>query len=122
MTTGDWRDRWDDEATAEAARYDARPVATLLDDVRRERFGEYHTLWYAIARRATPHEAAWTLYDVLGSPAPYLARYHCAAALLRLLSIAEFEPVALSAASMPLARNLATVRTRIEAVAGPRPA
>ena len=120
MTAGDWRDRWDDAASAEAAHYDTRPVAALLDDVRAGRFGEYHTLWDAIARRATAQQAAWTLYDILVSTAPYLARYHCAAALLRMLPMPAFEPVNLSAASMPLDRHLATVRGRIEAVAGPR--
>lgn len=120
MTAGDWRDRWDDAATVEAAYYNARPVAALLDDVRAGRFGEYHTLWYAIARRATVQEAAWTLYDILVSAAPYLARYHCAASLLRILPMPDFEPVTLSATSAPLGLHLAVVRARIEAVVGPR--
>lgn len=117
--TGDWRDQWDDAASAEAARYDTQPINSLLDDVQGGRHGEYHTLWYAIARRATPAQAAWPLYDVLISDAPYLARYHCAAALLQLVPVAGLEAVSLSAASMPVAGNLAMLRARLEAVAGP---
>ncbi len=120
MTSADWRDRWDDAATAEATGYDALPLVALLDDVPAGTFGEYHTLWYALARRATAQEAAWTLHDILVSTAPYLPRYHCAAALPRILPMPGFEPVSLSASSMPLDRHLATVRARIEAVAGPR--
>lgn len=115
-----WREAWDSHADDEAARYDKMPVADAIADIRRGRFGDYYTIWRAIARRATLAEVGWELLDVLESDVPYLARYHCAAALLQLLQSAEFEPVALSAKGFPLARNLNEVRARIEARIGPR--
>src|SRR5262245_19858670 len=95
-------------------------VATLVEHIRDGRFGDYHTIWYSLARRASLGEAAWILLDVLESKAPYLARYHCAAALLKLMQCTDFEPVALSAGSFPVARNLAEVRSRVEARIGAR--
>jgi hypothetical protein len=115
-----WREEWDSHADDEAARYDKMAVADVIADIRRGRFGNYHTIWPAVARRATLAEVGWELLDVLESDAPYLARYHCAAALLQLLQSAEFEPIALSAKGFPLARNLNDVRARIEARIGPR--
>ena len=113
-----WRNLWESHADAEAARYDAMAVAELVDNVREGRFGDYHTIWYSLAKRATPREAAWALFGILESDAPYLNRYHCAAALSKLMQCAEFEPVALSARRFPLDRNLARMRALIEAQIG----
>jgi len=115
-----WRDEWESHADAEAAKYEQAPVALLLSDIRHARFGDYYTLWSAVARRASLAEAGWLLLDVLRSDAPYLTRYHCADALLKLLRCDEFEAVALSAERFPLARNLAQVRALVEAQIGAR--
>jgi len=117
---GDWRKQWEDHADAEQARYDAMSTSALLDDVRRGRFGDYRTIWYALGKRAAAPEAAWMLFDVLTSQATYLDRYHCAAALLQLLGSTEWEPVELSAACFPVAENLSRVQKRIESNLGPR--
>ena len=90
-------------------------LADLLEAIRRGHWGEHHMIWYSLAKRAAPRDAAWLLFHVLESDAPYLDRYHCAAALLQLLKCPDFEPVALSAARFPLAQNLAQLRARIEA-------
>jgi len=108
-----WRDEWDQAATAETSRYDALPVASLLEDVRAGRLGDYHTIWYAIAARSTLAESGAVLLEVLESAAPYLVRYHAAAALLRLLGERGVEPVELSAARFPLAENLARLRAEV---------
>ncbi len=115
---GHWRDEWDCEATAESDRYDTRPLSHLLEDIEHGRYGEYHTIWYALAKRAGAHDAAWVLFRVLRSDAPYLARYHCAAALLQVLRTAAFQPVELSAERFPLEQNFAKVRALIEARVG----
>jgi len=115
-----WREQWESHADEEAARYDKMAVCDVIADIRCSRFGDYYTIWRAVARRATLAEVGWVLLDVLESDAPYLARYHCAAALLQLLQCTEFEPVALSARGFPLASNLTEVRARIEARIGPR--
>lgn len=92
-----WKDLWEQHAAAERAAYDQRPIGDLLQAARSGQVGSYHTLWDAIAARATLEQAGWTLLDVLASRADYLDRYHCAAALLKLLNMPDREPVDFSA-------------------------
>ncbi len=108
----DWKEQYEDAADEEEARYRRRPVAELLADVRSGRVGEYATIWRVIGERGEVARVGWELMDFLRSPAPYLSRYHCAAALLRLLGTHEFEAVQLSALSPTLETNL----ERVEAV------
>jgi hypothetical protein len=108
----DWKEQYEDAADEEEARYRRRPVAELLADVRAGRVGEYATIWRVIGERGEVARVGWELMDFLRSPAPYLSRYHCAAALLRLLGTHEFEAVQLSALSPTLETNL----ERVEAV------
>jgi hypothetical protein len=112
----DWREQYEDAADDEEARYRRRPVAELLADVKTGRVGEYATIWRVIGERGELARVGWELMDYLRSPAPYLARYHCAAALLRLLGSREFEAVQLSALSPELDHNLA----RVDALLGQR--
>ena len=119
MTSKHWRELWDEHADAERQSQDRRPVSKLLEAVRRCKFGDYYTLWLAIAAKATLAEAGWTLLAVLESDVDYLHRYHCAAALLQLIGDLKFEPVELSAARFPLAENLAQVRRVLETRLGP---
>jgi hypothetical protein len=121
MTSQHWRDLWDEHADAERQAQDPLPVGKLLEAVRRRKFGDYYTLWYAIAAKATLVEAGWILLDVLESDIDYLHRYHCAAALLQLIGDLKFEPVELSATHFPLAGNLAQVRRVLEVRLGPPP-
>ncbi len=80
----DWKTRYESAADDEAGAFARLPVARLLDDIRRRRTGGYSTIWGALAERATPEEAGWVLYEYLLSDQPYLERYHCASALLRI--------------------------------------
>ena len=116
-----WRDEYDVHADAARRAVDARPVAALIEDVRRGRYGDYYSIWYSIAERASLGNAGWVLFDVLKRNIDYLYRYHCAAALIALLGSAEFEPVQLSggpAHEMP--RHLERLRGLLEACLGPR--
>ena len=88
-----FQERWEREAGAEYDRYMARPAGSLLADVIAGRYGKYYQLWRAVAAKATLAEAAWPLFAVLRSGAPYLDRYHCADALLSLLGTPAYDPV-----------------------------
>ena len=63
----------------------------------------------------------WLLYDVLHDNLPYLTKYHCAAALLRLLACTEFKAVELSANWPAVPGNLTRLRGIIESRSGPQP-
>jgi hypothetical protein len=82
MSYEEFQKQWEWEADKEREKYDARPVAELLSDIRAGHFGTYHQIWYSIGARASLAEAGSLLADFLESDAEYLARYHCAAALI----------------------------------------
>src|SRR5450631_32832 len=114
MAAADSREQWDRAAEAEGNRYDAMPVAELIRNIRAGRIGRYYSIWYSLAKRGSLTDAGWTLFNVLESRAPYLARYHCAAALITLLEGVNVKPVELSASRFPLSENLARVGHAIE--------
>jgi hypothetical protein len=87
MTYAEFQERWEANSKAERARYDAMPVAELLTRVECGDFGDYYNIWRALADRATLREAGWILFSVLESDLDYLHRYHCAAALLKLVGM-----------------------------------
>ena len=97
-------------ADRESARYARTPLPQLLDDVRSGQTGEYFTIWDAIAKKGTSPQVGWTLYDFLTSDRPYLDRYHCADALLKILTCTEFEAVQLSANWPEVPQNLERLR------------
>lgn len=92
-----WKDKWDEYSKLEREEMESLPLERLLEDVRQGRYGKYYNIWYVITRRATLEEAGWVLFQVLKKDIDYLYRYHCAAALIELLGVDEFEPVNLSA-------------------------
>lgn len=67
-----WQDLWEKYAAEEKRLMEDRPVKELLSDVAEGRFGNYFTIWCAIADRASLREAGWILYGVLESGADYL--------------------------------------------------
>ena len=73
------------------------PLERLLEDVSKGRYGKYYNIWCVIAEHSSLEEAGWVLFQVLKKDIDYLYRYHCAAALIELLGVDEFEPVDLSA-------------------------
>lgn len=108
-----WQEAWEYHARAELDDLGTRPAAELLALVRAGRFGGYYVLWDAIAERASLPEAAAPLLTVLESEADYLDRYHCAAALLRLMGSAAWEPVQLTADTAARPANLAALRAAL---------
>ena len=108
------QERWDRAAEAEGHRYDAMPVRNLIQNIRAGRIGRYHSIWYSLAKRSSLGDAGWTLFNVLESRAPYLVRYHCAVALIKLLDGVNVTPVELSASRFPLSENLARIGHAIE--------
>jgi hypothetical protein len=118
---GEWKQKWEAYASEELRRMQGQPVESLLAAIRRHAFGEYHTIGRAVAERATLAEAGWTLYDVLESQVDYLPRYHCAAALLRLLNEQTLAAVDLSGGEFRTCQNLPLVRAQLEARIGPHP-
>jgi hypothetical protein len=99
MNYAEFQEYWEREAGAEYRRYVDRPAAALLDDVRAGRWGEYYQLWPAVAAKASLREAGPPLLDIVRSEAPYLVRYHAAAALLGLLGSRRFVAANLAADS-----------------------
>ena len=93
----EFQERWEQQAGAEFEQYVGRPAAALVADVQAGRYGEHYQLWRALAARATLAEAGGPLVGVLRGRAPYLVRYHAAAALLELLGSHEVHPVDLAA-------------------------
>lgn len=116
-----WTRQYEDAADAEYARCLARPVEGLLDDLRRGRTGDYFQIWRVLGERGSAAQVAWPLYDFLLSDRPYLDRYHCANALLRVLDCTAFEAVQLSANWSTRPEALLQLRARVEAAAGAGP-
>lgn len=115
-----WKDIWEQQAQAERETMDRPPLADLLDDARRGRWGNYYNRWDAIADRATLQQAGWILMDVLESAEDYLIRDHCAAAPIKLMSRTDVEPVELSADWPSRPERLAHVKADLQQRA-PRP-
>jgi hypothetical protein len=118
---GDWREQWDIEAQQELEGFRDLPAERLLESIEAQKFGEYSTIWTAIAERATLPQAGWRLCSFLESDADYHQRYHCARALLRLLDDTRWQPVELSA-EWGRSKHLADMRRALEQRIGPRPA
>lgn len=117
-----WKDQYEAAADAELSAHMKRPMSELIAEVRRGQASDYHQLWQAVAARGTPAQVGWVLFDVLLTERPYLERYHCADALLRVLKCTELEAVDLSAVRPTRAQNLERLRQLVEQAAGPRPA
>jgi hypothetical protein len=119
MDNGDWRETWEQHAEQERGALAEAPVSELLARIRAGQFGGYYSIWYALADRAQLNEVGWVLFSVLESEAAYLDRYHCAAALLRLLGEKRLQAVDLSA-EWGRAKNLRPVEKVLEQRIGPR--
>lgn len=114
----DWRAQYEDDASAEGARLARMSDDELLSIVRRRATNGYFAVWHTLGTRSPTRAICWTLYDVLQGGWPYLDKYHCAAALLRLLRCTEFEEVALSADWPVVPDNLRRLRTIIVETVG----
>ncbi len=118
-----FQEEYEAESDRAFAALSAVPIQTLLDRVREADFGKSYSLWHVIGAKATLPQAGWILFDVLNSPADYLNRYHCAAALIKISGplLAEFTPVTLTVEKLhPMRENLAKVQAKLLATIGPR--
>lgn len=120
MSYADFQERFEREAEAEYERYLALPADALVDAVRSGLFGAYYSLWRAVGARASVEQAGWSLYDVVAGDAPYLVRYHAAAALLSLLRSRRFVAADLAVESPRQREWLDAVRDELQA-RNPRP-
>lgn len=119
MPSNDWRETWDEHADHERDTIDTIPINDLIARVKSGQFGDYYTIWSAIAERAALPEVGWMLFSVLESSAMYLHRYHCAAVLLRLLGERHLQAVDLSA-EWGRVKNLGPLASVLEQRIGPR--
>jgi len=100
MTYAEFQEHFEQAANEEKQSYDKTPVEELLKLIRRGSYGNYYQIWHSVAERGSAAEAGGDLLAVLRSGADYLSRFHCAAALLRVLNMqwdSYFKPEKLSA-------------------------
>jgi len=117
MSYADFQQHFEQAAALERQHFDAMPVATLITEIRAGRLGRYYQIWYSLGARAEPSEANTLLLSFLASDAAYLARYHCAAALIQINRLQQWAPQELSATrNYPVVENLAKVRAELHAV------
>jgi hypothetical protein len=119
MTEFDWRARYEQEATAELASYNKRPVAELVRQVKERRYSTYFSIWHSLGRRATLEQAGWALLEVLKSEPEYLHRYHCASALLALMGKSRAEAVHYSSDKVDRWANLEVLEKELRERIGP---
>lgn len=105
-----WKEIYEMHAEKEMENYMNEDVSSLLEKIQKGHYGRYHSIWYAVAERATADQAAELLYRVLKRKIDYLYRYHAAAALLRLLEIKDIEPVDLSSDNHDPNRGIRSIR------------
>ena len=116
-----WQDFWKEAAIKERKHQDATPVADLLRALRKGWYGQYYTIWYSVAERATLAEAGWTLYRVLANPNGRFDRTHCARALLHLLKDSSFSAEELGGYCPLREQKLEALRAALEQAIGPEP-
>ncbi|MFD2572237.1 hypothetical protein ACFSUS_16465 [Spirosoma soli] len=81
-----WQEHYENAARNESNTYETVSVENLLAQVGQGQYGAYNMIWYALAERATVHQAGWVLFRVLlRNDVSYLIRCNCAEALLQLL-------------------------------------
>lgn len=98
MTYAEFQERWELEAGKEADACHALGPDELARRVQRGDYGQYFTIWRAVAEKCELAAVQDAMLDLLKSDSDYLLRYHCAEALISLSggSGAGFEPVELS--------------------------
>jgi hypothetical protein len=117
----DWRERWEDDSQAEYDQFCELALETLLARVATMKLGSHCQIWEAIAAKEDLRTAGWPLFGFVSSGAPYLHRYHCAAALLTLLKLSKYQAAQLTVEHLNPARALADVAKILASRVGPRP-
>lgn len=87
-----WRERYEYEAQLEADTLQQLDEAVLIARIRDNRLDPYFAIWRAIGEKGTVKGSALALWQFLqknpGDP-KMLHRFHCAAALFKILGIAD---------------------------------
>ena len=87
-----WKERWEMEAGFEHERYSLLSEQELLERVEQDRTGLYYTIWRVIGDKGTIQNTPMVLWEYLRAhPGEYymLQRYHCAAALFKILDMPD---------------------------------
>ena len=114
MTYAEFQEHFAEQAEAEVRRYALMSVAEIITEIQEGRLGECYQIWHVLGERAAPQEANELLLAFLSSPAEYLHRYHCAAALIQINKLTDWKPEQLSAdQTHTVARNLEEVRRQL---------
>ncbi len=85
-----WRDRYTYESGREAESLRRLNEEQLVDRIRRKNLDSYFAIWRAIGQKGTVQGSALVLWDFLQSKPGkrnMLHRYHCAAALFKILDM-----------------------------------
>lgn len=83
-----WRERWEYEANLEAQNFKKISEQNLLNRVIKGNLGNYYQIWHELGRKGTLEKSALVLLQFLQQhPGDniVLHRYHCAAALLKII-------------------------------------
>ena len=119
MSSGDWRDQWEQHGDREREKLDRMSGGELCARVEAGQWGDYYQIWPALATRATLAEAGWILFAVIESASDMLPRYHAATALLELLGESRWTEAEL-AAEHGREKHLPQLAAVLEQRIGPR--
>ncbi|MBN1314491.1 MAG: hypothetical protein JXA42_03450 [Anaerolineales bacterium] len=87
-----WKERWELEAGLEYERLSLLPEHRLLDRIKQNRTDHYYQIWRAIGNKGTIKDAPMILWEYLQQhpgELDMLHRYHCAAALFKILGMPD---------------------------------
>jgi hypothetical protein len=110
-----WQEMWEEFALLERNKYEAMETESLLADVSAGIWGNYYTIWYVTAEKASASEAAPVLLKVLRTDSDYLYRYHAASALLQLTGLHHFNAVDLSGDHPEMEANINEMESLLRA-------
>lgn len=84
MTYAEFQESWEIEAGKESDSYMALSPADLSRKIHHGEYGQYFTIWRAVAAKCDLSAVEDKMLEILKSDLDYLIRYHCAEALISL--------------------------------------
>ncbi|HGH6028031.1 TPA: hypothetical protein AB5H75_003895 [Vibrio mimicus] len=81
----DWKREIENRASNERSYLSNKSVSELLEMIRCEKYGTYHTIWDVVTRRGSLKDTGWVLFDALSRLNNGTARVACASALITTL-------------------------------------
>jgi hypothetical protein len=82
MTYAEFQERWEIEAGKESDSYMALSTADLTHRIQHGEYGQYFTIWPAVAAKCDLSAVVDKMLEILRSDLDYLIRYNCAEALI----------------------------------------